>query len=157
MATGWLTSKDVDDYGPEVLDLAQRAALHALTPDLQALNHANADLRAQLAQEQRRALYQTLDSSLPNWKEVNADPQWHAWLAGTHPYSAVSRQRHLDEAVARNDTACVIRLFRDFLAQREQRQDLQQASPAPLSGKRIYTRAHIDQYSPPFPHAPIPP
>jgi hypothetical protein len=47
--SAWLTQKDVDDYGHDVLDLAHRAALHAMTPELQRIDHQNAELRQQLA------------------------------------------------------------------------------------------------------------
>jgi hypothetical protein len=63
--SAWLTQKDVDDYGHDVLDLAQRAALHATAPELQRLNAQNESLSQQLAAEQRRGLYQTLDAQIP--------------------------------------------------------------------------------------------
>src|SRR5262245_53291650 len=33
-------------------------------------------LRRQLAQEQRRGLYQSLDTQVPNWREIDNSPEW---------------------------------------------------------------------------------
>ena len=81
---------------------------------------------------------------MPNWRDINRDPQWHAWLAGTHLYSGTSRQRHLDAAAARGDAEGVAQFFRDFLQTRPARRTSSLAGPAP-DGKRIYTRPEILQ------------
>ena len=83
----WLTQKDVDDYGHDVLDLAQRAAMHAVTPELHRINDQNESLRRQLAQEQRRGLYRSLDTQVPNWREIDNDLEWRQWLAQPHDLS----------------------------------------------------------------------
>ena len=145
----WLTQKDVDDYGHDVLDLAQRASLHALAPELQRIDAQNESLRQQLAQEQRRGLYQTLDSSLPNWREIDNDPRWRQWLLFSDPYNKRPRQALLNDAITANDAARVLSFFRGFLAevgQPSQGQQPQQAPSAP-AGKRTYARADITKYS----------
>ena len=145
--SAWLTQKDVDDYGHDVLDLAQRAALHAMTPELQRIDHQNAELRQQLAAEQRRGLYQSLDSSLPNWKEIDNDPKWRQWLLLSDPLNGRPRQSLLNEAIAAGDATRVLSFFRGFLAEAgQQPQQPQQALSAP-TGKRTYTRADITRYS----------
>ena len=130
-----MTQKDVDDYGHDVLDLAQRAALHAMTPELQRIDHQNAELRQQLAAEQRRGLYQSLDSSLPNWKEIDNDPKWRQWLLLSDPLNGRPRQSLLNEAIAAGDATRVLSFFRGFLAEAgQQPQQPQQALSAPLRG-----------------------
>ena len=52
MAT-YLTQEDVQDYGPELVDFSQRAAVHAVGPYLQEIEQQNAALRQHLAQEVR--------------------------------------------------------------------------------------------------------
>ena len=144
--TSYLTEKDAQDYGYDVLDLAQRAAMHALSPELQRINAQNEDLRRQVAQEQRRGLYQTLDSSVPNWREIDNSPEWRQWLLFPHELSGRPRQQWLDDAMARSDAARVASFFRGFLAERAAAGPRQQASPAP-TGRRTYTRADIVRYS----------
>jgi hypothetical protein len=143
----WLTQKDVEDYGHDVLDLAQRAALHAMAPELQRLDAQNESLRQQVAQEQRRGLYQTLDAQLPNWKEVDNSPQWRQWLLFSDPLNGRPRQSLLNDAIARGDATRVLSFFRGFLAEAgQQPQQPQYASSAP-TGKRTYTRADIKRAS----------
>ena len=147
--TAWLTQKDVEDYGPDVLDLAQRAAMHAVTPELQRINDQNESLRRQLAQEQRRGLYQSLDTMVPNWREIDNSPQWRQWLAQPYELSGHTRQQWLNDAMAKGDAHRVASFFRGFL----------QASAAPhrtavegqqrqaTGGQRIYSRADITRAS----------
>jgi hypothetical protein len=141
----WLTQKDVDDYGHDVLDLAQRAALHAMTPELQRLDAQNESLRQQVAQEQRRGLYQTLDAQLPNWREIDNSPQWRQWLLFSDPYNKRPRQSLLNEAIAAGDATRVLSFFRGFLAEAPQSPQRQSPSQAGTigGGGRIYTRAEI--------------
>jgi len=68
---GYLTEKDLQDYGHDVLDLAQRAALHATAPELQRMGDENARLRQQIAEDRRRGLYQTLDAMVPDWRTID--------------------------------------------------------------------------------------
>jgi hypothetical protein len=142
----WLTQKDVDDYGHDVLDLAQRAALHAVSPDLARLEHQNEALSRQLAAEQRRGLYQTLDAQLPNWKEIDASPQWRQWLLFSDPLNGRPRQSLLNEAIAQGNATRVLSFFRGYLAEAGQSPQPQHAPSAPTS-KRTYTRADITRYS----------
>jgi len=70
-----VTQADVDNYGPEVLDMAQRASLHALAPELQRLADQNAEMRGRLARETQRNLFQTLDRAIPDWRTINRSPE----------------------------------------------------------------------------------
>jgi hypothetical protein len=141
----WLTQKDADDYGPEVLDLAQRAALHAVSPDLARLEHSNATLREQLASTSQHLLEQAVAREIPNWKEINRDPAWLQWLAGRHEYSGFTRQQLLDDAVRTGNAHRVISFFRGFQQAGANRASAP-ASSVP-TGKRTYTRADIVKYS----------
>jgi|SRR5262249_51605468 len=116
--TSYLTDKDLQDYGSDVLDLAQRAARHALEPEIQRLNEQNANLARHLGIERQRNLYAALDRELPNWREIDSDPSWIGWLHGIHALSGLPRQRWLDDALARGDVHRVVALFRDYLATR---------------------------------------
>jgi hypothetical protein len=82
---------------------------------------------------------------VPNWRDINRDPQWHAWLAGTHLYSGTSRQHHIDAAVARGDTAGVIRFFQDFLRTYPAAGRTPQPVREAPTGKHLYSRPEIAQ------------
>jgi hypothetical protein len=97
---------------------------------------------------QRRQLELALDRAVPDWREFDRDPWWHAWLATTRLYSEASRGWHLDAAAARGDAGSVIAFYRDFLAQRGRAIVHEQAQDAYRpTGKRIYSRAEISDMS----------
>ena len=78
--TAWLTTEDEQNYGRELLDVSQRAALHAVAPHLQEIQQQNAELAKRLAIEARRNLDQAVERAIPNYREVDRDPRWHRWL-----------------------------------------------------------------------------
>jgi hypothetical protein len=60
--TNYLTQNDVDNYGHDLINVTQRAALHAVAPHLQNLEQQNSDLRQRLAVEARHRLDQALET-----------------------------------------------------------------------------------------------
>ena len=98
-APNYLTQEDVTNYGDELTNFAQRAALHAIAPELQDIRNQNAELQARLAKEARRALDQTVEIAVPNYREIDRDPRWHRWLLGIDVLSGRVRQQLLNEAI----------------------------------------------------------
>jgi hypothetical protein len=111
----YLTEKDVQDYGTDLIDVTQRAALHAVAPHLQNLEQQNAMLQQRLAKEARRGLDQAVELAVPNFREIDRDPRWHRWLLGVDVFSGRVRQTLLDEAIASAQAPRVVSFFRGFL------------------------------------------
>jgi hypothetical protein len=82
-----------------------------------------------------------LDAAISDWRIINADPRFHAWLQGIDSFNGISRQQLLDNATARGDASRVIRFFRDFLQQAGGQAPGR--SMAAAGSKPIYTRAQI--------------
>ena len=122
--------------------------MHALAPELQRINDQNESLRRQLAAEQRRGLYQSLDTMVPDWRTIDNSLEWRQWLAQPHELSGRTRQQWLDDAMARGDAHRVASFFRGFLQARTTigGSRVQQAPSAP-TGKPTYTRAQITRAS----------
>jgi len=112
--TNYLTEKDVENYGPELIEVTQRAALQAVAPQLQEVEQQNAALRKQLAIEARRRLDQAVETSVPNYKEIDGNPRWHRWLLGVDVLSGRVRQQLLNEAIAAASAPRVISFFKGF-------------------------------------------
>jgi hypothetical protein len=146
--TAWLTTEDEQNYGRELLDVAQRSALHALAPAVQNLEAQNADLQRRLAQEARRNLDAAVERQIPNYREIDRDPRWHRWLLGIDTYTGQPRQALLNIAIADNSAARVVALFNGFL---QEAGDTQQSTPTrgQAAGRRssgnkpIYSRDQI--------------
>lgn len=148
MAPTYLTEQDLRDYGSDLIDVTQRAALHALSPELQEIRQQNAELQRRLAQEQRHRLDQQIERALPDFRERDRDPRWHEWLRGTDILSGRVRQQLLNEATASGNPERVLAFFRSY--QREAG-GTHASSAAPgrarsaSSGKPSYTREQIGQ------------
>jgi hypothetical protein len=65
----YLTQQDVSDYGSDLVDFAQRAAVHALGPHLQQIQEDNVALRQRLARESRARL----DAAVERGAELSGD------------------------------------------------------------------------------------
>lgn len=113
----WLTEEDVQNYGPELIDVTQRAAMQAIQPKLAEVEQTNADLRRQLAIEARRRLDQAVETMVPNYKEIDRNPRWHRWLLGVDVFSGRVRQQLLNEAISAASAPRVISFFKGFLSE----------------------------------------
>jgi hypothetical protein len=114
-APSYLTQEDVQNYGNELIDVTQRAALHAIAPHLQALEQQNAELQARLAKDTRRILDQQVEMAVPDYRNIDRDPRWHRWLLGIDVLSGRVRQQLLNEAISAAQAPRVISFFRGFL------------------------------------------
>lgn len=114
-AQSYLTDQDVENYGSELIDVTQRAALQAIQPQLAAVEQQNAELQRRLAIEARRRLDQAVEASVPNYKEIDRNPRWHRWLLGIDTLSGRVRQQLLNEAISGGTAPRVISFFKGFL------------------------------------------
>ena len=112
--TQFLTPEDEVNYGRELLEVTQRAALQAVTPRIQEIEQQNNHLRQQVARERRRALDQTVELAVPDFREIDRNPRWHRWLLGIDVLSGRVRQQLLDEAVSAGSAPRVISFFNSF-------------------------------------------
>jgi hypothetical protein len=126
----YLTDQDVENYGSELIDVTQRAALQAVQPQLAAVEAQNAELQRRLAIEARRRLDQAVEVSVPNYKEIDRNPRWHRWLLGIDVLSGRVRQQLLNEAIAQASAPRVISFFNGFLREEVATGNIE---PAPTS------------------------
>lgn len=119
-----LSDQEVGEYGEEFLNVVGRRAKEEVTPEVEALKQEVANLKLRLAnvsapveQITRDTMFSTLDSRVPNWRDVNTDANFISWLSLPDPFSGVIRQSMLNEAFERNDAPRVAAFFSGFLAQ----------------------------------------
>jgi hypothetical protein len=149
MAANYLTRQDVDNFGYELLDVAQRAAQHAVGPELQQLHDQNQELRDQLNSATKLSLDRELDAAVPGWRQINASEEFHRWLLLPETYSGVIRDRLLKDAAAAGDAQRLVNFFQGFLREQGGAGQPAAAGPAPRraarapSGQRIYDRSEI--------------
>lgn len=112
-----ITPKDVEAYGEDLVDLARRAAVDALSPEIEAIKARNQLLEQQLGNTTSRTVHQTLDATIPNWREINASTEFKAWCALRDIYSGQVRGRMLNAAFRNGEATRVIAFFRGFLSE----------------------------------------
>lgn len=113
----YLTDQDVQNYGPELVDFVQRAAVQVVEPQVNRLEEENQALRQRLAREARRSLDERVEEAIPNYREIDRNPRWHAWLRLPDLLSGRIRQELLNEAANASNAARVVGFFRSFLAE----------------------------------------
>jgi hypothetical protein len=143
----YLTTQDLDNYGAELLDVSQRAAMHALGPHLQNIAEQNAQLRHQVAREARHRLDQEVATLVPDYKTIDADPGWHRWLMGVDLMSGRVRQTLLNEAISVGDARQVKTIFDRYRGQSTSTSSHASTSSGRRSSpyKPTYTRQQITQ------------
>lgn len=119
-----VTPEEVQEYGPEFMDLVGRKAKEAAGPLVQSLQSEIQGLKQQLgyvgsslAQDGRERMLSQLTAQLPEWADINHDPKFISWLALPDPFSGVIRHNLLKAAWDRNDTARSLAFFKGFLAE----------------------------------------
>jgi hypothetical protein len=110
----YISQTDLDNYGHDLIDVTQRAALQAVEPHLQNLESQNAELQRRLAIEARRRLDDQVARAVPDLKQVDRDPRWHRWLLGIDSLSGRVRQTLLNDAISHSDAGRVKQFFDQF-------------------------------------------
>ena len=142
----FLTRADVDNYGSELVDFAQRAAAHCLAPHLMSLEQQNAELQRRLQKEARHRLDSQVEAAISNYREIDRDPNWHRWLLGYDALSGEVRQRLLNAAIQRGDSSSVIAFFKAYLREAGgTHASAAHGRTRSSSGRPIYTRTQVAQ------------
>jgi len=115
-----ITQQEVDDYGPEFVDMVRRAAAEIAQP----LQDEVRTLRSQLGHVQGEAgnsfltrMHATIGGLVPNWQDLNRDPRFIEWVALPEVYSGVIRQQLMQDAWNSGDANRVAAFFRAYLAE----------------------------------------
>lgn len=110
----YITDEDVKNYGADLIDVTKRAALEAVAPTLTALQQENQRLNQQVSQQRTQGIYERLDESMPDWRQVNEDPRWRQWLRLRDFNSSPVRQEQLNMAMRAADAPRVLAFFKRF-------------------------------------------
>ncbi len=122
-----VTEADREEYG-ESLDVMRRVTREELIPVAQRIAHIEKILQAlqtnvvpqvqNIAQRQARTAEQQfwdeLATAVPNWREVNDNPDFQTWLLDIDPLTGTSRQTYLDNAQRNLDVRHVANFFKTW-------------------------------------------
>lgn len=134
----FLTQEEINAYGPELIDVVQRAARAAIMPDLQNLQGGVQAAVKQIGQRVQKvtvgSVEHQLDAALPQWRQINLDPRFKQWVSLPDVYSGQVRGKLLHAAFQAANAPRVLAFFKGFLAEEQatgQLPDPQAIEPAP--------------------------
>ncbi|GEK46549.1 hypothetical protein HPA02_08320 [Bisbaumannia pacifica] len=149
-------------FGEDLVDFVERMvtqrapAPQADTGNTRELQERLERLESEKQEDAQARFWVNLEQAVPTFREVNADPKFHQFLAQFDPQTGKQRQQTLSEAQQALDAKGVADIFRAYL---------NQAAPAPRptvpeeqveprttrateapQGKKLWTRADINQF-----------
>jgi len=150
--------EEVAEYGENLVDLIRRAARE----EVAAKDREIAELKARLdnhetvtTQTRADTFYTTLANRVPDWAELNENPQFLAWLNEYDEFAGRTRLMLLQDAEQAQDANRVAKFFETWKKTQTDRQtastrqlesqvvpDANRVGDAP-AGKKIWTRGEI--------------
>lgn len=126
-----IQDREVEEYGPELLDAAWRFTMQHLEPRLKQFEDRLAGMGSKISeastaanaarnssvQSAREAMFEKLGVAVKDWRTLNDDPDFLEWLQKEDVFSGVTRQTLLTKAFERNDAPRVINFFHAFKAE----------------------------------------
>ena len=120
-----VTEQDLTLYGPEMVEMVQRAAgakitemvggyetiIDTLQRQVRDLSSQLSSVNSSVAETAQDRFYQRLDKLVPNWQQVNTDNNFLVWLGQTDPVYGEPRQVALDKAVSEANADRVAMIF----------------------------------------------
>lgn len=119
-----VTDKERQEYGEDLVDVMGRRAREAVDPELAGLRNEISRLNQQMngmnitrQNEKRGNVYDELKKEVPDWDQINENPEFLRWLDGFAPYTGATKKSLLKSAMDRNQSDLVIDFFKDFKAE----------------------------------------
>ena len=122
-----ITEDDVKEYGDSI-DVMRKAAKEEFARESARVNKLEQELRQlkmnvvpqvqQVQMEQKtsseNAFWNTLNQEVPNWNEINSNPDFQSWLLEIDSLTGVSRQTYLEDAQKKLDAGRVVNFFKTW-------------------------------------------
>ena len=117
-----VTQEEIDQYGPDLIDIVGRVAKQVLEPyvdervgavekNVKQVGESVASTQQSVAESARDRLYERLDKDVPEWRTINKQQEFVSWLNQVDPYTGVVRGVNLRAAFDRNDSDRVLAFF----------------------------------------------
>jgi len=115
-----LTPEEIQEYGPDFVNLVERVAQQAQRPLLAKIGTLESELQStgrRIAVSANDRMLEAMNQRLPGWDQINNHPDFVAWSRLPDIYSGAIRQTLMQDAWNRGDAPRVEAFFRGFLAE----------------------------------------
>jgi hypothetical protein len=139
-----LKAEDVEAYGEDMINVIRATAHDEFMPTIAELRKENSRLKEQLGgvadYTRKSEVQQTealLNKEVPNWRQVNEDPEFLQWLGEPDPFSGRLRHDLLQEAGVNGPR--ILAFFKAYLTESQAirgRQEAPQQAPQPPQAQR---------------------
>jgi hypothetical protein len=120
-----VTDEDREAFGEDLVDLISRSTKATLEAENESLRRAVADLSQsvrtmqttlpQVVQNQQvtadERFFSQLGASVPDWAQINNNPQFIEWLKEVDPMTNITRQTYIADAQSTHDVLRVANIF----------------------------------------------
>lgn len=124
-----ITHKDAEVFGADLVEMVQRVASESLRQAAEPFSSKFAEMAGRIEQLEQRitgtsrtvqasaqdVFLSRLESKVPNWQQLDKDPQFLGWLGEVDPVYGVPRQAGLDSAVSALDADRAANVFNAYL------------------------------------------
>ena len=123
----FISDKDVQDFGADLVDMSRRAAkeenralldtvsqLRAEIASLRGVVPAVQNVQRQQAVSAEEKFFAELTRVLPGWEAINQQPDFHRWLLSPDPMTGIARQTYLEDAHRSADVRRAFAIFQQF-------------------------------------------
>lgn len=136
-AESLLTPQEINDYGPEFLEVVGKKAreiagaeIAQLRQQVDTLSKGFQTTTQMSAEQARDSMLAHLDEKLPEWRDINKDQNFLSWLRLPDAFSGAIRHDLLKAAYDQNNPARVMAFFQGFLAEEAAVAPANKAPPA---------------------------
>ncbi|EIZ87157.1 hypothetical protein WYO_0194 [Methylobacterium sp. GXF4] len=114
-----LSEEERNDWGDvaDIIDRAVKAAQAPLQAEIKRLTGKTEQREQSEQSKSREDMHKALDKDVPNWEEINKDPDFYQdWLLQTDEASGLSYSKLLQNAYNRNEAGRVAFFFKRYLS-----------------------------------------
>jgi hypothetical protein len=111
--------KDLENFGADLIEMVQRYAERKAAETesrIAALERQVLGVTQSTAATLEQSFYATVDQLVPDWRELNENPRWLAWLGEVDPVYGAPRQAALNAAHQKMDAPRVAAVFNAYKA-----------------------------------------
>ena len=120
----YITDKDSQEWTPELVDMARRAAkevaeaeIAAIRGDIHQVRTSLGNVQTNIVNDARQNLYTELSKEVPDWEIQNNDEGFKSWLNQIDPLSGMQRFTLLNNAFNNGQASRVVAAFKGYKAE----------------------------------------
>jgi hypothetical protein len=112
-----LSPQEMEDYGPDFVNMIQRIATHTVQGYVGPLAEQVGRTQAKVEIQENQSMHEQMSALYPDWQRLNQYQPFIDWVMLPDPYSGGIRQKLMQDAWDRGDARRVLAFFQGFLSE----------------------------------------